>query len=81
MIWSGLLLLGNDVYRIGWGDDPLPFLSDWFYENRVGLPPADGMAWHFLVMWFLASTVVCALRQFPAVAHLLIDIRLKRLCK
>ncbi len=57
MIWSGLLIYwANDVYRIGYGSTTLfHFFPDWFYqkfdlERRL----AEGMAWHFLFMWFFA---------------------------
>jgi thiosulfate reductase cytochrome b subunit len=57
MIWSGMLIYwSNDVYRIGIGNFTLfHFFPDWFYsalnlEHRL----AEGMAWHFLFMWFFA---------------------------
>ena len=57
MIWSGLLIYwANDVYRIGFGSFTLwKFFPRWFYEafdleGRL----AEGMAWHFLFMWFFA---------------------------
>lgn len=57
MIWSGLLIYwANDVYRIGLGSFTLfHFFPDWFY-NGLGLGHrlAEGMAWHFLFMWFFA---------------------------
>src|SRR5439155_4667487 len=69
MIWSGLLIYwANDVYRLGWGDRTLlKFFPDVFYHP--GYDPkaatdtalyhldsrlAEGMAWHFLFMWFFA---------------------------
>ena len=55
MIWSGLLIYwANDVYRIGWGSHTLfHFFPDWFYTRfHVGQRLAEGMAWHFLFMWF-----------------------------
>jgi thiosulfate reductase cytochrome b subunit len=57
MIWSGLLIYwANDVYRIGWGSYTLiHFFPDWFYTRfHVGQRLAEGMAWHFLFMWFFA---------------------------
>ena len=57
MIWSGLLIYwANDVYRIGWGDTTLfKFFPDKFYESlRLEHKLAEGMAWHFLLMWFFA---------------------------
>ncbi len=57
MIWSGLLIYwANDVYRIGAGQFTLfHFLPDWIYgllnaKQRL----AEGMAWHFLLMWLFA---------------------------
>jgi len=67
MIWSGLLIYwANDVYRLGFGDHTLiKFFPDWFYHPGMGTDPmvdtaryhldhrlAQGMAWHFLFMWF-----------------------------
>ena len=57
MIWSGLLIYwANDVYRIGWGETTLfHFFPDSFYDKlNIGYRLADGMAWHFLVMWLFA---------------------------
>jgi thiosulfate reductase cytochrome b subunit len=55
MIWSGLMIYwANDVYRIGWGDKTLlKFFPDSFYSalNLDGRL-SDGMALHFLFMWF-----------------------------
>ena len=55
MIWSGLLIYwANDVYRIGWGDTTiLKFFPNSFY-NALSLKSrlADGMAIHFILMWF-----------------------------
>ena len=57
MIWSGLLIYwANDVYRIGYGSHTLvKFFPDWFYD-RLNLKQrlAEGMAWHFMFMWFFA---------------------------
>jgi thiosulfate reductase cytochrome b subunit len=57
MIWSGLLIYwANDVYRIEVGGVTLfHFFPNVFYralnlEHRL----AEGMAWHFLFMWFFA---------------------------
>src|ERR1700756_5577463 len=63
MVWSGLLIYwANDVYRIGLGSTNLvKFFPDWFYHPQFGgRSPiyrldhrlAEGMAWHFLLMWF-----------------------------
>ena len=57
MIWSGILIYwANDVYRIGWGSHTLlRFFPDWFYARfGLGQRLAEGMAWHFLFMWFFA---------------------------
>ena len=57
MIWSGLLIYwANDVYRIGLGGFTLVHLfPDAFYE-ALNVPHrlAEGMAWHFFIMWFFA---------------------------
>ena len=57
MIWSGLLIYwANDVYRIGAGQFTLfHFFPDWVYgllnaKQRL----AEGMAWHFFLMWLFA---------------------------
>jgi thiosulfate reductase cytochrome b subunit len=62
MIWSGLLIYwANDVYRIGLGNWTLLHLfPDWFYsalnlDHRL----AEGMAWHFVIMWLLAINGIC----------------------
>jgi thiosulfate reductase cytochrome b subunit len=57
MIWSGLLIYwANDVYRIGWGGFTLfHFFPDWFYRAlNLRFRLAEGMAWHFFLMWFFA---------------------------
>ncbi len=57
MIWSGLLIYwANDVYRIGYGEKTLfKFFPDPFYAKlNIGQRLAEGMAWHFLFMWFFA---------------------------
>jgi len=57
MIWSGLLIYwANDVYRIGFrGVTLVQFFPDWFYA-ALNVPHrlAEGMAWHFAVMWLFA---------------------------
>ncbi len=54
MIWSGLLIYwANDVYRVGLGGFTLfHFFPDSFY-NALNVPQrlAEGMAWHFFLMW------------------------------
>jgi thiosulfate reductase cytochrome b subunit len=57
MIWSGLLIYwANDVYRIGFGEITLfHFFPEAIYETlNLGRRLAEGMAWHFLFMWFFA---------------------------
>ena len=57
MIWSGLLIYwANDVYRIGAGEFTLfHFFPDWIYRFlNAGHRLADGMAWHFFLMWLFA---------------------------
>ncbi len=54
MIWSGLLIYwANDIYRIGWGATTFfHFFPDWFYALfRLDHHLAEGMAWHFTLMW------------------------------
>jgi len=54
MIWSGLWIYwANDVYRVGWGDlTLLHFFPDSFYGlTHTGHKLAQGMAWHFVIMW------------------------------
>jgi thiosulfate reductase cytochrome b subunit len=57
MIWSGLLIYwANDVYSITlFGVTLFHFFPDWFYR-LLGLDHhlAEGMAWHFAVMWLFA---------------------------
>ncbi|MEP6756982.1 MAG: cytochrome b/b6 domain-containing protein [Chthonomonadales bacterium] len=62
MIWSGLLIYwANDVYRLGFGDRTLiKFFKPGFYDlfhadHRL----AEGMAWHFLFMWFFILNGFC----------------------
>ncbi|MBZ5553688.1 MAG: cytochrome b/b6 domain-containing protein [Acidobacteriia bacterium] len=57
MIWSGLLIYwANDVYRIGFGSWTLfRFFPDSFYTAlNLNHRLAEGMAWHFFLMWFFA---------------------------
>lgn len=57
MIWSGMLIYwANDVYRVGFGNTTLfKFFPPAFYEGfYIGSRLAEGMAWHFLFMWFFA---------------------------
>ena len=62
MIWSGLLIYwANDEYRIGAGQWTLfHFFPDWFYQ-AFGLAHrlAEGMAWHFTIMWLFAINGLC----------------------
>ena len=57
MIWSGMIIYwANDVYRVGAGRFTLiRFFPKWFYNTfDLGGHLAQGMAWHFLFMWFFA---------------------------
>jgi thiosulfate reductase cytochrome b subunit len=57
MIWSGLLIYwANDVYRVGLGSFTVfKFFPEGFYRTLgVSQRLAEGMAWHFLFMWFFA---------------------------
>lgn len=58
MVWSGLLIYwASSVYRVGVGDYTLfKFFPQGFYE-ALGIPfrLAEGMAWHFFLMWFFAA--------------------------
>ena len=62
MLWSGLLIYwANDVYRIGFGEWTLfRFFPNWFYQ-AFGLAHrlAEGMAWHFTIMWLFAINGLC----------------------
>src|SRR6266481_125949 len=62
MIWSGLVIYwANDVYRIGFGETTLfHFFPDWFYA-ALGLSHrlAEGLAWHFAIMWLFAINGLC----------------------
>jgi thiosulfate reductase cytochrome b subunit len=55
MIWSGMLIYwANDEYKITiFGHTYVQFFPDWFY-NLLHIPSrlAEGMAFHFLFMWF-----------------------------
>ncbi|WP_460566912.1 cytochrome b/b6 domain-containing protein [Flaviaesturariibacter terrae] len=54
MIWSGLLIYwANDVYHIGPGHRPwFHFFPEGFYRAlRIPYHLAEGMSWHFAVMW------------------------------
>ncbi len=61
MIWSGLLIYwANDVYDLDLGFVSFHFFPDGFYralnlEHRL----AEGMAWHFVFMWFFALNGLC----------------------
>jgi thiosulfate reductase cytochrome b subunit len=62
MIWSGLLIYwANDVYRIGIGDWTLiHFFPQWFYDTfHLSHRLAEGMAWHFSIMWLFAINGLC----------------------
>src|SRR5205085_2691804 len=57
MIWSGILIYwANPVYRIGWdGITLFRFFPDRVYSTfSLDHRLAEGMAWHFLFMWFFA---------------------------
>jgi thiosulfate reductase cytochrome b subunit len=57
MIWSGILIYwANDVYRISAGGVMLfHFFPDALYDMfGLGHRLAEGMAWHFTVMWLFA---------------------------
>lgn len=57
MIWSGMLIYwGNDTYTFTlFGHQFFRFFPDWF-NQFFNIPKrlAEGMAWHFLFMWFFA---------------------------
>jgi len=57
MIWTGMLIYwANDEYSITiFGHTFIRFFPDWFYKF-LKLPQrlAEGMAFHFLFMWFFA---------------------------
>lgn len=57
MIWSGLLIYwANDVYRVQIGGRVLfRFFPAWFYDTfHLDHRLAEGMAWHFALMWGFA---------------------------
>lgn len=57
MIWSGILIYwANGVYFLGWGDTRiLKFFPDSFYKAmHIPFNLANGMALHFVFMWFFA---------------------------
>ncbi len=57
MIWSGMLIYwSNDVYKISIGGQVLfKFFPDWFYTTfNLSQRLAEGMAWHFFLMWIFA---------------------------
>ncbi len=57
MIWSGLLIYwANDVYRVGYGELTFfKFFPEKFYKFfSLDRRLAEGMAWHFFLMWFFA---------------------------
>jgi thiosulfate reductase cytochrome b subunit len=54
MIYSGLLIYwANDVYAVRLGSLTLiRFFPNWFYDSlQLGHRLAEGMAWHFALMW------------------------------
>jgi thiosulfate reductase cytochrome b subunit len=57
MIWSGLLIYwANDIYEIRLGRITLfHFFPAWVYRTfSLDHRLAEGMAWHFMFMWFFA---------------------------
>ena len=55
MIWSGLLIYwANDAYSITFfGHTLIAFFPNWFYSIlHISHRLAEGMAFHFLFMWF-----------------------------
>jgi thiosulfate reductase cytochrome b subunit len=55
MIWSGLLIYwANDVYTVTlFGHTFIKFFPQWFYDMlKVPHRLSEGMAFHFLFMWF-----------------------------
>ena len=62
MIWSGLLIYwANDVYEVRVGQRTLfHFFPTWFYKAlHLEFRLAEGMAWHFALMWLLAINGLC----------------------
>lgn len=61
MIWSGMLIYwANDVYLVSlFGTTLVKFFPEWFYEAfHIPQRLAEGMAFHFLFMWFFAANGV-----------------------
>jgi thiosulfate reductase cytochrome b subunit len=57
MIWSGMLIYwANDEYTFTvFGHTFFPFFPEWFYQAlSIPFRLAEGMAFHFLFMWFFA---------------------------
>ena len=57
MIWSGMMIYwANDEYSITiFGHQIIQFFPDWFYKFfNIRRRLAEGMALHFLFMWFFA---------------------------
>lgn len=57
MIWSGMLIYwANDEYSITlFGHTYVRFFPDWYYDwLHIPQRLAEGMAFHFLFMWFFA---------------------------
>jgi thiosulfate reductase cytochrome b subunit len=57
MIWSGMLIYwANDEYKITlFGHTYFSFFPEWFYKTlHISHRLAEGMAFHFLFMWFFA---------------------------
>ena len=57
MIWSGMLIYwANDEYTFSlFGHTFFTFFPDWFYKAfNIPARLAEGMAFHFLFMWFFA---------------------------
>ncbi|RYD92732.1 MAG: thiosulfate reductase, partial [Sphingobacteriales bacterium] len=55
MIWSGLLIYwANDVYTVTlFGHTFVKFFPQWFYDTlKIPHRLSEGMAFHFLFMWF-----------------------------
>jgi len=62
MIWSGLLIYwANDVYTITiFGHTFVRFFPQWFYDTlHIPQRLSEGMAFHFLFMWFFALNGLC----------------------
>lgn len=57
MIWSGLLIYwASDTYKITlFGHTYFHFFPEWFYQKfNISHRLSEGMAFHFLFMWFFA---------------------------